>query len=922
MFSEERPKRFTEKGLGWIPDSPDERDRDLYQEISRRYFSDDSNRSLKRVHQILSNINNLNFKDKQELDNLAQDLEKFEFIKVNTYQILAEDDEDRRVVLLKFLMVYFYQMLLRAAKNSDSTPEKVAADAALAVIEPKLNSGDAKKYFEVKESLDFKDAGYYWTWLNDEKYDSVLSALVHGFQSWINHFYYTPRVDKEKNSGILVDGIVGVQTYTWLREWLTLDYQQSVSKDKRVDTEKQNRTQAFPRDTGTFKDTVFSRVPFSTAFPSDMLKEIIELLDKEKGSKQLINVKNIDLRVERLAQENFFEIEPFLSIITLISGPVEAYPKTFKSALKMATKLLFFLLEKDYDYLDDEISFNFALKDKKPKHFAFLLAKTVQLPTGNFIELEEERKNFHYLSKLAKASLTLCKERIKRYLNEIFSRDLQIHQEYLSAVIETSTDLKDSDLTLKQESIYDEFQQNLLELQEICDSAHFLGRIHEVFLSLSYSETDDSIAHRLVVVYILSNEVKQVLKEVDSYPFLNDSGGHKAIKQLIERLSSLINPLLSSLEFDQFIFYEKEYDFRDLVTLELVDDSSSSDLMYRLSEQMNWLGDGSTDNSSEKRNTSEINKLLFPSYLVPSGADLLKNRKTAQKRAKSAESQENQQHTTRTYTYLPQIVDLSLWCSPVKDQGSLKSCCAHAGTALVEYFVRRYGGGNCEVSRKFLYKIARNLMGRTGDSGASLRDTIKAMTLFGVPPEKYWRYETANFDDEPTPFCYSFAQNYQTLNYFRIDQPEVAGDELLTRIKITLAAGFPCAFGFTLHESVYDPFNVERGYIPYPGRSAGSLAKPDAPVGGHVVLAVGYHDFKRIMHSTHSENLSRGAILIKNSWGTGWGLNGYGWLPYDYVRQRLTSDWWSLSKLEWLESGKFGLGGARDFGTGSTGQLK
>ena len=42
-------------------------------------------------------------------------------------------------------------------------------------------------------------------------------------------------------------------------------------------------------------------------------------------------------------------------------------------------------------------------------------------------------------------------------------------------------------------------------------------------------------------------------------------------------------------------------------------------------------------------------------------------------------------------------------------------------------------------------------------------------------------------------------------------------------------------------------------------------------------------------------------------------------LPYDYVLKGLASDWWSLIKLEWLESGKFGLGGARDFGTGNDG---
>jgi hypothetical protein len=28
----------------------------------------------------------------------------------------------------------------------------------------------------------------------------------------------------------------------------------------------------------------------------------------------------------------------------------------------------------------------------------------------------------------------------------------------------------------------------------------------------------------------------------------------------------------------------------------------------------------------------------------------------------------------------------------------------------------------------------------------------------------------------------------------------------------------------------------------------------------------------------------------------------------------LTSDWWSLVKTEWLQTGKFGLGGTKDWG--------
>jgi C1A family cysteine protease len=72
------------------------------------------------------------------------------------------------------------------------------------------------------------------------------------------------------------------------------------------------------------------------------------------------------------------------------------------------------------------------------------------------------------------------------------------------------------------------------------------------------------------------------------------------------------------------------------------------------------------------------------------------------------------------------------------------------------------------------------------------------------------------------------------------------------------------------------------------------------------VVAVGYHDRKIIKNSNGDE--FEGALLIRNSWGRGWGQGGYGWMPYEYVLKGLTADWWSLLKAEWLASGNFGAG--------------
>jgi C1A family cysteine protease len=249
-----------------------------------------------------------------------------------------------------------------------------------------------------------------------------------------------------------------------------------------------------------------------------------------------------------------------------------------------------------------------------------------------------------------------------------------------------------------------------------------------------------------------------------------------------------------------------------------------------------------------------------------------------------------------TATSLPANVDLRAWCSPIENQGSIGSCTAHAGVGMVEYFERRSFGKHIDASRLFLYKVTRNMLHWTGDTGAFLRTTMGAMVLFGVPPEEYWPYKIAEYEKEPTPFCYAYAQSYQAINYYRLDAPGVTKAALLNRIKTNLAAGLPSMFGFTVYSS-YTQSN-SAGKIPYP--TAGEKI-----VGGHAVMAVGYDDNLKIKNTNSGATETKGALLIRNSWGTNWGDSGYGWLPYEYIKNGLAVDWWSLIKQEWVDTKAF-----------------
>lgn len=222
---------------------------------------------------------------------------------------------------------------------------------------------------------------------------------------------------------------------------------------------------------------------------------------------------------------------------------------------------------------------------------------------------------------------------------------------------------------------------------------------------------------------------------------------------------------------------------------------------------------------------------------------------------------------------LPASVDLSPQFPPCYDQGQLGSCTGNAIAGDCHFDMITQKQAAFIPARLGIYYLERKLEGTVNqDSGAQIRDGIKVVAQYGVWPETLQPYDISKFKKAPTKAMLAAGIKHQALAYERLDGS-------LLQMKTRLASGYPFVFGFTVYESFESAAVAKSGIVPMPSTT-------ERVLGGHAVLAVGYDDAKK-------------AIKVRNSWGSGWGLNGYFWLPYDYIANpNLADDMWAITRME------------------------
>lgn len=220
---------------------------------------------------------------------------------------------------------------------------------------------------------------------------------------------------------------------------------------------------------------------------------------------------------------------------------------------------------------------------------------------------------------------------------------------------------------------------------------------------------------------------------------------------------------------------------------------------------------------------------------------------------------------------LPAVLDLRPQCSAIEDQGNLGSCTANALAGAIEFLEKKDGIKNfTDVSRLFIYYNERVIEHSVNqDSGAMIRDGIKTLAKQGVCSEAKWPYVISKFTKKPSAACFAEASRRRIKQYARL--------EVLDEMRTCLADGFPFVFGFSVYASFESRQVAKTGVLNMPG-------KKEKMVGGHAVMAVGYDDKQE-------------RFIVRNSWGTNWGTQGYFTMPYAYLTDRnLSDDVWTIRR--------------------------
>lgn len=211
----------------------------------------------------------------------------------------------------------------------------------------------------------------------------------------------------------------------------------------------------------------------------------------------------------------------------------------------------------------------------------------------------------------------------------------------------------------------------------------------------------------------------------------------------------------------------------------------------------------------------------------------------------------------RATAELPSSGDLTQYTNAPGDQGQVGSCVTWA-TGYTGYGVlmNEQGISGGPMAPMFIYsQIAKG-----NDQGTWASVALPMEQQQGIDTKSdYWQGDF-DYTTQPDQNERANAANYKLSGYTQLS---TSGDAAKSDIENAISQGEPVAIGFTVHQSFMNlDASTASDYSYLPGDS-----NSDPVVGGHEVTIVAYNEQ---------------GVKIENSWGSGWGADGFVTVPWSF----------------------------------------